>query len=109
MPVGASATTASICIGDEHETMRFFARSTTAGTLAVEALYTKPGASQKTVVSLGSVRGTGAWAPTTVLAMRVNTLAGSYGNAMPINLRFTARTAAAWQIDDVYVDPYRTK
>jgi hypothetical protein len=109
MPAGASATTASFCIGAEHKFMRFFGVSTTAGTLAVEALYTKRGATQKTAVSLGAVRGTGAWAPTPIMAMRVNELAAAYGNAMPVSLRFTARTTAAWQIDDVYIDPYRTK
>lgn len=109
MPAGASATTAPICIGVEHQQMRFFGTSPKAGTLAVDALYTKPGAKQPTVVSLGSVQGTSAWAPSPVLAMRVNELAAGFGNAMPVNLRFTARGSAAWQIDDVYVDPFKTK
>ena len=109
MPAGASATTAPICIGVEHKQMRFFGTSTKTGTLAVDALYTKRGATQKTVVSLGSVGGTGAWAPSPVLAMRVNELAGAYGNALPVSLRFTVRGSAPWQIDDVYVDPYSKK
>ncbi len=109
MPAGASATTAPICIGIEHKQMRFFATSPKTGTLAVDALYTKRGATQKTVVGLGSVGGTGAWAPSPVVAMRVNELAGAYGNALPVALRFTVRGNTAWQIDDVYVDPYRTK
>ncbi len=108
LPVGATARTAPICIGVEHKQMRFFGKSTTSGTLTVDALYTQRGATQKTVVNLGTVRGTGAWAPSAILAMKVNLLAASYANALPVSLRFTARTAAS-QIDDVYVDPYRTK
>ena len=108
MPVGATATTASFCIGVEHKQMRFFANSAKTGTVSVEALYLKRGATQKTAVPLGTIKGAGAWAPSPVLAMRVNLLAAAYGNAMPVSLRFTARTSAA-QIDDVYIDPYRTK
>jgi hypothetical protein len=109
MPVGASATTAPICIGLEHKTMRFFGTSAKTGTLAVEALYTKRGDKQATAVNLGTVTGTGTWAPSAALAMRVNELAGAYGNALPVSLRFTVRGTSPWQIDDVYVDPFRTK
>ncbi len=109
MPAGASATTASICIGREHKQMRFFATSSKSGTLAVEALYTERGDRQKTAVSLGSVGGAGTWAPSPILPMRVNELAGPYGNALPVTLRFTVRGNTAWQIDDVYVDPYKIK
>jgi hypothetical protein len=108
LPARGSATTAPICIGVEHRTMRFFNTSTRLGTLTVQALYTtrdgKPAS-----VTLGTVRGSDTWAPSDVLPMRVNELAGAFGNAMPVRLRFTALGAAASRIDDVYVDPYRMR
>jgi hypothetical protein len=108
LPARASATTAPICIGVEHRTMRFFDTSARTGTVTVEALYTtrdgKPAS-----VALGTVRGTGTWAPTDALPMRVNELAGGFGNAMSVRLRFTASGAVASRIDDVYVDPYRVR
>jgi hypothetical protein len=106
LPAGSSATTAPMCIGVEHRTMRFFGTSTKSGTVMVEALYTKPNGKQKSV-TLGAMRGAGAWAPSDALPMRVNELAGE-DNAMSVSLRFSARGNAAWQIDDVYVDPFRT-
>ena len=38
--------------------------------------------------------------------MVVNEIAGDYGNALPVSLRFTRAGRSSWQIDDVYVDPY---
>jgi hypothetical protein len=110
LPAGARATSAPICIGVEHKTMRFFATSSRpgVGTVAVEALITKRNGNDRSV-NLGSVRSDGAWAASDALPMRVNELAADYGNALSVSLRFTVRGNAAWQIDDVYVDPYRTK
>lgn len=107
LPAGGSATTAPLCIGVEHRTMRFFDTGARTGTLTVEALYTtrdgKPASA-----ALGTVRSTATWAPSAALPMRVNELAGAFGNAMSVRLRFTA-SAAASRIDDVYVDPYRVR
>lgn len=107
LPAGATATTAPMCIGAEHRTMRFLAASPASGTLLVEALYSKRDGAQKSI-TLGAVRGTGEWTPSPVLPMRVNEQAGD-DNAMSLSLRFSARGSAAWDIDDVYVDPYRMK
>jgi len=107
VPAGASATSAPMCIGVEHRTMRFLGSGAQSGTLLVEALYAKANGKQKSI-ALGAVRGTGAWAPSPVLPMRVNDEAGD-DNAMSVSLRFSARGGAGWQVDDVYVDPYRTK
>lgn len=108
LPAGATATTAPMCIGVEHRTMRFLGTSARSGTLLVEALYSK-GNDKPHSITLGAVRGTGEWAPSDALPMRVNDLAADSGNAMSVSLRFSARGNAAWEIDDVYVDPYRTK
>jgi len=88
--------------------MRFFGTTTGAGALRVEALYTKRNGKQKSV-TLGTERGSGEWAPSSVLAMRVNELADNFDNAMSVSLRFSANGRGTWQIDDVFVDPYRIK
>jgi hypothetical protein len=106
LPAASRATTASMCIGVEHRTMRFFARGTPSSSLDVEVLYRKKNAGPQKSVRLGAVAGRGTWAPTDILPMIVNVLAAETGNAMDVNLRFTPRSGS-WTIDDVYVDPYR--
>ncbi len=56
---------------------------------------------------LASVAAGESWAPSAIIAMRVNEIAPDHDNALPVSLRFTARGEGSWQIDDVYVDPYR--
>jgi len=106
LPAGGSATTATMCVGSEHRTMRFVARGASSGAIRVEALYDKRTDKQK-VVQVATVATTAEWAPTSVLPMVVNDHAGD-GNALPVALRFTAVGTGSWQIDDVYIDPYRT-
>jgi hypothetical protein len=107
LPAGAAATTAPMCIGEEHKTMRFFGTSTRNGALKVEALYTKRNGKQKSV-TLGAVRGDDAWAPSEILPMRVNELADD-DSGLSVSLRFESKGNSTWTIDDVYVDPYKMK
>lgn len=106
LPAGSSATTATICVGAEHRTMRFFANAAPGAKLRVEVSYAKRGGAQKSV-KLGTVNGTGAWAPTDVLPMVVNEIAGDFDNALPVTLRFAPQGGSSWTIDDVYVDPFK--
>jgi hypothetical protein len=108
LPAGSSATTAPMCIGVEHRTMRFFASAAKSGALVVTATYTKRNGTVKSV-RLGAARGTTAWAPSDVLPMRVNEKAENFDNALWVTLTFTPRGADAWLIDDVYIDPFRFK
>ena len=108
LPAGSVATTAPMCIGAEHKTMRFFAAGATTGTLSVEALYTTSSGREQRV-ALGSVNGSGTWAATGALPMKVDARAAGYGNALQVSLLFTPRGLGGWQIDDVYVDPYRVR
>lgn len=108
LPAGSSATTAPMCIGVEHRTMRFFASAPQSGALAVTANFTQRNGKQKSV-RLGVARGSDAWAPSDVLPMRVNEQAEQFDNALWVTLTFTPRSADAWLIDDVYIDPFRFK
>lgn len=106
LPAGSSATTAALCIASEHRTMRFFARGSGGGVLQVHAVYAKR-TSKQSRVHLGSIVADGSWAPSPIIPMVVNELASERGGALTVSLRFTPRGSATWQIDDVYVDPYR--
>ncbi len=106
IPPAAVATTAPLCVAAEHRTMRFFARASGAGALQVHAVFDKRSAQEKSV-HLATIVADGDWSASPIIAMRVNELAPAYGNQLPVSLRFSARGAAEWQIDDVFVDPYR--
>lgn len=106
MPAGSSATTARFCVGLEHRSMRFFVRGPASGVVHVDAVYAKHTDKEKNV-RLASVAAGESWAPSPVVPMIVNELAAASGNALQVSLRFSARGAGSWQIDDVYVDPFK--
>jgi hypothetical protein len=105
---GGSATSAPMCVGIEHPTLRFFARNDgpAASTLRVDVLYEdETGTTQS--LTIGRVLGGAEWSPTLVMPVVANLLALVPGERTAVAFRFTTEgTDAAWQIDDVYVDPY---
>jgi hypothetical protein len=104
LPARGSATTAEMCIGIEHRTLRFFAKASgSAGSLQVQVLYA---GRARTIGTIDAATG---WAPTAVLPTIVNELAPAQGNAISVAFRFIPRGAAGWTIDDVYVDPFRSR
>jgi hypothetical protein len=104
LPAGATATTAPICIGVEHRSIRFFAKAAAQSTLNVDAVIDGPGGSQRSV-RIATLDGDDAWAPSDVIPMVVNELAAEQGNAIDVRLRFSPHGAGSWTIDDVFVDP----
>jgi hypothetical protein len=96
LPAGASATTAPICIGLEHPTVRFFARNT-GSALSLLRVSAVVGESE---VPLGLVPAGREWAPSPALLLGVNLL-----GADSVAFRFAA-DGGQWSVDDVYVDPY---
>jgi len=108
LPAGSTATTAPMCIGPEHRTVRFFAVGATTGQLSVEALYRERDG-RETGVAIGAIRGSGSWAPSDSVPMKLNERAAQFGGTLQVALRFTPRGPGGWRIDDVYVDPYRVR
>jgi len=106
LPAGSSATTAPMCIGLAHPTIRFFARNTGAllSTLRVSVLYRDlTGRWQSLPIVL--VTAGSAWGPTLPLPVIANLLALT--GDKEVAFRFTPSDGAGgWSIDDVYVDPY---
>jgi hypothetical protein len=95
LPDGASATTAPICVDLAHPTVRFFA-SGGSGPLVVTALF-RDALGLAHELPVGMLLG-GDWSPSPVLPV--------VGNLLSSQVSFRFASAGAWQIDDVFVDPY---
>jgi hypothetical protein len=111
LPTGASATSPSICIGTLSPTARLFVRNTGSplSVLRVDVLYTTALGIRSSAL-VGLVTGSSSWQPTLPLPLLAN-LTGlpvlSAGSTQ-IALRFTPLgLGSSWQLDDLYVDPYK--
>jgi hypothetical protein len=108
LPPGSSATTASMCVGLEHPTLRFLARNdgSPLSVLGVEVLFEDMGGTVRSL-PIGSVVGAAQWQPTAPLPVIANLLPLLPGGYTAVAFRFTPSGAGEWSIDDVYVDPWR--
>ena len=111
IPAGKSATTDTICVGLEHPTLRFFARSSgssllgsVVATMTVEVLFEDAWGGQHSL-PIGAVLPGFRWNPTLPYPVVANLLPLLPGERTPVRFRFRAVGGSAWQIDDVYVDP----
>ncbi len=105
---GGSATSPFFCVDNTMSSLRFFAQQVSAGAgLRAQALVqTSNGVTTVPLAHLldGS---TPNWAPSDPVV--ANTSGLPDGQTLQVALQFTVRaSAASWQIDDVYVDPYRS-
>jgi hypothetical protein len=105
---GGSATSPFFCVDNTMSSLRFFAQQVSAGGgLRVQALVqTSSGVNTMPLARLldGSMP---SWAATDPIADDNSGLAD--GQTLNMALRFIVRSpTASWQIDDVYVDPYRS-
>jgi len=114
LPSGGSARSASMCVDSDEPTMRFFVRNTGSplSLLAVEARVrsTVLGVTATTSLPLGVVLGTQqAWQPSlsVMFKLSVNQV---LGGTTTVDFRFTALgPGGKWQVDDVYVDPFKDR
>ena len=112
LPAGGSATSAQMCVGLGHPTLRFFARNdgSSLGTLRVDVVF-RDVLGQLQSVEVARVTGTSTWRPTAPIAFLANVTAPLSANGRTVvAFRFRSLgTGSAWRIDDVYVDPYKMK
>ncbi|HEX6117410.1 MAG TPA: hypothetical protein VFY99_09935 [Solirubrobacterales bacterium] len=107
IPKGGTAETGTMCIGNEHPTIRFFAKNDSAGSSTLEvriAVETSWGREHS--LPVGLERGNTDWEPSTSMRLIVNYLNLRPDTYTPAEFQFTARNGD-WRIDDVYVDPRR--
>ena len=106
---GARATSPPICIGLGRPTIRFFARNTGSrlGLLTVQVVF-RTSLGLKLALPIGVTANLSrSWSPTLPMPVLVNLLTLLDGST-DVELRFTAvGPASSWEIDDVYLDPYR--
>lgn len=100
---GASATTATMCIGIENPTIRFFLRGI-GGSVSVDSIVET--ASGDVVSVPVGVAGSGSWSPTTVMPIAAALLPLLPGDHTPVQFRFTSTGNAPVSVDDIYVDPF---
>ena len=105
---GGSATSPYFCVDNTMGSLRFFAQETApGGGLRVHALVqTDDGVQTVPIAHLldGSMP---SWAPTQPITRDTSSLPDD--QTLMVALEFTVpNPAASWQIDDVYVDPYRS-
>jgi hypothetical protein len=102
---GGSATSPTFCVDSTMPSIRFFVRQTAPGSdLKVQGVVQTPqGPLSLTVADLAdaSVRW---WTPVQVT---VGTNRIPKGFSVSAAMRFVVSGSGSWQIDDVYVDPYR--
>jgi hypothetical protein len=101
---GGTATSPTFCADSTMQDFRFFAREDSpGGELKVQGVArTWYGTFAATVAVLqdGSMS---SWGPTRQLKIpRIPT-----GLGIPVAIRFVTSGSSSWQVDDVYVDPYR--
>jgi hypothetical protein len=109
LPAGSSATTPTVCVGVDDPTLRFFVRKN-SGLLSTMAVSVKVETSLGLVVTLPiGVDLGGSWHPSLPMLMVGNLLPLLPGDKTPVQFQFTPLLGGDWQVDDVYVDPWRTR
>lgn len=111
LPAGSSATSPAACTGLDHPSARLFVRNTGSATsrLHVTGTY-RILLGLPLTVDLGYITGSGTWKPSSSLNMGLlSNLAGSLTlSESTISFTFTpADSAGNWQIDNVYLDPFK--
>jgi hypothetical protein len=107
LPAGSSVITPASCVGLQEPTVRFFAKKNSGllSTLAV-SVYVKTSLGLVVPVPVGVVLGNGQWKATPAMLIVANLLPLLPGDRTPVAFQFTP-LLGSWQIDDVFVDPYR--
>ncbi len=108
LPTGSSAVSAPLCMALDTPVFRMFARNSgnPSSRLKVESTYYLLGNLHTTVVNTVSAGST--WAPTQEFSPVLG-LSPVLGTLIPasIQVRITpVGTGGAWQVDDLYVDPF---
>jgi hypothetical protein len=106
---GGPATSPKYCVSPEDPTLRFFARRTAGSPLSalgIAVVVLGPGKEHR-IPLVPVVQTSDEWSVTTPRLILANLIGLYTGEATRIQLQFTASPGSAWQVDDVYVDPYR--
>ncbi|WP_372791405.1 hypothetical protein [Paraconexibacter sp.] len=111
LPSGSTATTDAICVGIEHPTLRFFVRSSGTNLLSslrADVLFEDAFGNVRSL-PVGLVLPSASWTPTAQMVLVVNLLPLLPGEKTAVAFRFVPQGRGTWSVDDVHVDPWRTR
>jgi hypothetical protein len=107
-----TAVTPSFCVDVTQPTLRFFVKNSgpALATLNVDAIFTDLSGSRRTL-QIAKLTSGASWAPSPIVPLIVNQLATvSATGTSSIQLKFTAASGkGTWVIDDVEIDPFRSR
>jgi len=107
LPSGSSATTPTFCVTLLHPDLRFFAMNTGSALSSLEVDATTTVLGLRVTTPVGVILAGGSWQPTLPLPFLDGLLSLTQGT---VQFRFTAVGAdSGWQIDDIYVDPFKSR
>ena len=104
---GGSATSPAVCTTALEPVVRFVARSSGTGALKVEAVFQGRLSGKVYYVQIGLVPPMPTWNATPQIAVLANLRPALPEEQLPVAFRLTALDGSNWQVDDVYIDPYR--
>jgi len=107
LPAGASVTTGPMCVGLEKPTVRFFAKRPSFSLLplmVVEGVYKDKAGVQRSLPFVGVPVAGGGWSLQLPFVATGALLELGDHTMMQFRLRSVTGT---WQVDDLYVDPWR--
>ena len=108
LPAGGSAISPSTCYALGHWHLRLFVKNvgTSSGSLHVDVVV-RSLTGVLSVLDGGTIKGGGTWAPSPKIELLLANVTSLLGNEA-VSFRFqTVGTGAAFQIDDVYLDPWK--
>lgn len=106
IPSGGTVTSSRMCIDRTYPSFRFFARNSGSAKsdLVVDVVWHESGAVHSARAELDRKAGS-TWGP--VRSLRLPSGALSTGTLEPVSFRFkVVGSGGAWQVDDLYVDPW---
>ncbi len=103
LPSGSSALTPRLCMGTTSTWMRFFVKSSNAGSVRVQVVLRNLAGSVLGIVQISNLSPGASWQPGPAI-LNLDSLCGVLG-ASSIQLKFTTLSGSV-QVDDVYVDPW---
>jgi len=103
---GGSAVSPTICVSNEEPSFRFFARQAGGmhSPLNVSLRWTERGFTHSTTV--GSVYSGGNWTLSPAMELATALPLADSSGTLKVNIVFQPSWGSAWEIDDVYIDPY---
>ena len=115
LPEKGEAISPAMCVSVAHPTIRLFASNTGDPDARLEVeIFFEDLAGKVKKLKVARLRGGPAWAPTTIVPLHVNLLGaaaedGFTAIAVKLKAKDVKSKTGGWKVDDLYVDPFRSR